>query len=135
MNQFTIYFARRLEIRVPRSHTSFFCFLFLTFSVHICDHNGDVMLRAFVYVRTGLVKKRSQSLICSTESAPAACRHVTSMFFYLHVEVCQWNFSRKIYLKPLKSLIMLLLKNELQVRIEVKCFWNNFWKYSRQYYQ
>ena len=29
-------------------------------------------------------------------------------------------------LKPLKSLIMLLLKNKLQVRIEVKCFWNSF---------
>ena len=56
----TIYFARRLEIRVPRSRTSFFCFLFLTFSLHICDYSGDLMLRAFVYVRTGMVKKRSQ---------------------------------------------------------------------------
>ena len=42
----------------------------------------------------------SQPLICSSESAPAACA-VTSMFFtFIFMSVCKWNLSRKIFLKP-----------------------------------
>ena len=128
----TIYFARRLEIRVPRSRTSFFCFLFLTFSLHICDYSGDLIIWCFELLFT-LGPAWSKNVLSShllhwigTSSLPSRHFHV----FLLSCHSLWVKFFKKnileTCLKPLKSLIMLLLKNKLQVRIEVKCFWNSF---------
>ena len=57
--------------------------------------------------------------------------------FYVYIidvsEICQEKYSWN-HLKPTKSSIMLLLKDELQVRTDIKCFWNDFQKNLWQYY-
>ena len=64
-------------------------------------------------------------LICSHERQNQLNVNLT-----ISVYISKRNFFQEILLemclKPTKNLISLLLKDELQVRIEIKCFWNNF---------
>ena len=122
-------------IRVPRSHVSLFCFLFLTFSVHICVLIGDAMRQAFVYV--GPARSKNFGLCCSQ---PLICAPYQRLNQQLPVSsyVSADNFwllfkktMRIIFLNPIKKTVLILYKEILAVSINNNCLGKNFLQISK----
>ena len=109
--QISIIFARQLMVRVPRSFSFLFCFMFLTFFVYIrlwLTLCGELLFTS---------QLSSKTRIFWPTGPPSAYQRL-NWNHNKNMCVFKWSFVKEIFLNPRRYLIFYLWKDKTQVRIE-----------------
>ena len=110
-DQISIIFARQLMVRVPRSYSFLFCFMFLTFFVYIrlwLTLCGELLFTSQLSSKTRIF----------WPTGPPSPYQRLNWNHNKNMCIFKWSFVKEIFLNPRRYLIFYLWKDKTQVRIE-----------------